>query len=201
VVAVGIGATAELAFDGSSRLIASHAELDALAGHGPDRCVHARAGRQVCRWQLAGQLFRRDQPAATGALNLVCDLPKNRAAGSGPCVALEAPADGALQAPAVLPQVSAAPPKIEHALAALTEASDMLALSQLAGDVPAVCRARMDFQECRWNLREGTSGHRLLASLVGKKGPIALDCLLPLDGGPRTEHSCRVVAAAPSPRD
>jgi hypothetical protein len=175
---------------------ARRAEIERFAGRGPDRCVHARPGRELCRWSLAGRVVTPSGSAAVeGPVNLVCELPTDAASPApGSCFArgraVAAEAEGGL------PPVSApadASERARHAAGLLAEARNVGELSLLVGDVPDACHTVHGGQLCRWELRENSAARERLAALAPGEGALELRCLLPLEDVERPQHSCAVV--------
>lgn len=173
---------------------ATLATVERLAGGGPERCVYAAPGRELCRWEIEGRLVepRGAEPAAT-RLVLVCELPAEggqEPAAAGSCFI------GTLAGDAWLPPVSAGPDVSERARQAATRAlaaaRDVTSLSRLVGDAPETCQTLWGGQLCRWGLRLERLASPDLALLTEGQGDKELRCLLPLAGG-RADGSCAVL--------
>jgi hypothetical protein len=175
---------------------AQRAELERFAGRGPDRCVYARPGRELCRWSLAGNVVTPSGPSrVAGPVNLVCELPEDRASqAQGSCFVRGR--NAVADAEGELPPVSAPSDPLQrarHAAGLLAEAHNVAELSLLVGDVPDSCHTLYGGQLCRWSLEEGSGARERLAALAAGEGALELRCLLPLEDVERPQNSCVVV--------
>ncbi len=163
-------------------LPASQSGVEALVGAPADRCVYASPGRRLCRWQLEGRLIR---PIARGGIGdgqnvrIICTLPL-RADEAGACVAHP---NGESRLPAVAAASSPGDPFVSLV--------DIGGLSHALGDIPERCRTRGGAQICSWPISPRAYG---LEGFAPDAEDVRLRCLLPLDGSPRADGSCEVVA-------
>jgi len=192
VLLAGASNSAPASLD-SLREGATRDDVMRLAGTSPQRCVYSGPDRELCRWEIEGQLVTPGSQAGAGrVVALVCDLPTQASdTPSGQCFARPAASsDGAL------PAVSSAGENTERArraAAALAEARTVVDLSRLVGDAPDACHTRWGGQVCSWSLDAGDAGAQDLASLTQGVGAKQLRCLLPLDSAQRKPESCVVV--------
>lgn len=174
---------------------ARRAELVRFAGRGPDRCVYARPGRELCRWSLEGSVVTPSGAApVAGPINLVCELPTD-AASQAPGSCFVRGRAVAADAESKLPPVSAASDPLQrarHSAGILAEARNVAELSLLVGDVPDGCHTVYGGQLCRWSLGEDSPARERLAALAAGEGALELRCLLPLEDVDRPQHSCAV---------
>ena len=182
----------------------SLADLSRFAGGPPERCAFASPDQMVCSWQVAGRPLseKPGQRVAGGTSKLVCEV----------ALSHDAPHRSLCQVHAAtttedgLPPVSAA---LANALALqparvmdrLAHARTIAELSHFVGDVPRRCRTGSGEQACAWLLLPGTHGHDRIAPRGEAVGPVALRCVLPLDGSPRSAESCSVTAASAEPAE
>jgi hypothetical protein len=177
----GIGTAREGATDTTSTTLPStRPGIERLAGGPADRCVYASPGRVLCRWQVSGRLVRPITRGGVGDGNrvrIVCELP-TRGEASGACQAHPA---GEARLPSVAAANSPQDPFVAYATIG--------ALSHALGDVPAHCTTLGGVQDCSWSLPSDGAESEDLDETQGM-----LRCLLPLDGSPRADGSCEVVA-------
>jgi hypothetical protein len=164
----------------------SRTDVEKVAGTDPDRCIASGVGREMCRWKLAGALYRSN--AATpaekpGGVYLLCDRPLDPDSEEKSSCSVHDRTPGARD----LPAVSATPG--ETAENPLDGAETLSDLSRLMGDIPDSCSAGPGIQACVWSVSE-LAAKRLEIDDVAAVYDFELSCALPLDGHERGRDSC-----------
>ena len=188
-------------------------ELDLIAFTGDlsDHCVGAPGGLEICSWWLSKQnkgWRPLAQALGTGdRLNLICALPVDETPRAEDSCSVHSQRSnrGYLHArletkkgsgrPKVY-NTAAGPKLVAQARKLLAASRTALELSTLVGDAPTSCRIKKTRSYCNWLAHNGTYGHGTLAMIAMRtetdfSDKIRLTCMLPADGSPRAEGSCR----------
>jgi hypothetical protein len=183
VLKAGVGIASEAPqLPVSEALPASQAGVEQLLGEAAERCVFARPDHRLCSWQVEGRLVRPITRGGVGdgdRVRIVCELPLREGA-AGVC---HAHAEGESRLPSVSSANSPGDP--------FASLATIGALSHALGDIPESCSTHGGAQLCSWPLPPGTAASDAVAS---DAEDVQLRCLLPLDGSPRADDSCEVVA-------
>jgi len=183
VLKTGVGIASEAPLrSGSATLPASQAGVEQLLGAPAERCVFARPDFRLCSWQVEGRLVRPITRGGVGdgeSVRVVCELPLRDGA-AGVC---HAHAEGESRLPSVSAASSPGDP--------FASLATIGALSHALGDIPESCSTHGGAQLCSWPLPPGAAASDALPS---DAEDVRLRCLLPLDGSPRADDACEVVA-------
>ena len=164
----------------------TRADVEKVAGTKPDRCIASGVGREMCRWKLAGALYRSNAVTPTEkpkGVYLLCDRPLDPSSEEKASCSVHDRTPGARD----LPAVSSAPG--ETPANPLDGAQSLRDLSRLMGDIPDSCSAGPGIQACVWRVTE-LAARRLHIDDVASVWDFELSCALPLDGGVRGRDSC-----------